>query len=126
MSTEARLQNEIQVYGYIRQQTEAMSLEIPIDIMNICLSFYFETFEMLQFDAKYKSETGIILTDDRKCAKREWIGRDWYRYVMADIEPVREGIHCWRVNVKNPKKGWMMFAIGHKQKYKDASFKKGI
>ena len=59
-----------------------------------------QLYEILKFSAIYRSNADtndLILLDDRKCVKNT-CGR--CRYILADIEPVTNGIHCWRVNVK--------------------------
>ena len=54
-------------------------------------------------------------------------------YVVAEIEPVKSGTHCWRVillfhaiQTKNPKKGWIMWGICQKEKHSNVwTYKSG-
>merc|ERR1719334_529868 len=44
-----------------------------------------------------------------------------YAFLMADIEPVSKGIHCWRINIihKNiNQSGWITFGVGPLKHYK--------
>ena len=40
------------------------------------------------------------LIDDNKCVIREPSTLGTYRWIFPDIEPVKIGIHCWRIQVK--------------------------
>ena len=125
MSSEYEAKNESLVHGWIRGQTKTRSVEFPIDIINICLLFYMEVYEILKFNDQFIAETGIELSDDNKCVTR--VKGSYHRSIMADVEPVFEGIHCWRAQVKNPRT-WVMFGIGHKRKteHGNESYREGI
>lgn len=126
MSTEYELQNEMLVYGYVKRESKDFA-EIPLDIINICLLFYMELFEILTFSTEFISDDGIELMDNNKCVMRcDDRGMIWHTYAMADIEPVSEGVHCWRIKVQNPIKDWIMIGIGHKRCYDDFSFTEGM
>lgn len=121
MTDEYTLQNEALVHGYIKQ--ESNDIDIPLDVISLCVLFYLETYEILRFSEKYKSDDGIQLIDDRKCAHK--VGSR-HRYVLCDIEPVSEGIHCWRVKVDNPQTNWIMFGVSECQKFNNLSYSQGI
>ena len=89
--------------------------------------FYLELFEILRFSEEFHSDS-IGLIDDGKCAKKGGKGAQrWgHSYTMADIEPVFEGIHCWRVKVDKTKTEWIMFAIGQKREHTNLSYEKGM
>ena len=84
-------EDELLIHGYIKHQ-KYLSIPIPIDIINLLLLFYHIEWEMLKFMANTK---GFKLSEDRLCAIKQdkWI----IQSIVADIEPVKSGIHCWRV-----------------------------
>ena len=90
-------QDELLVHGYINRQITYKLQGIPTDIMNLFVLFYHIPFQLLSFSTKYKSRDGIIYTENNKCIVRRGVFS--HRYVLVDIEPVTEGIHCWRVQV---------------------------
>ena len=64
------------------------------DIINITLKFYNQV-KILKFSKQYGGGD-IKFMDEDKCV----IHKDCsHTYVLADIEPVKSGIHCWRVQV---------------------------
>ena len=87
------LLDELTVYGYVRT---ASCMDIPIDICRVIYDFYHLLIVVLSFDDKLKSTDGIKLSEDKLCA----IGTVGHRYALTTVEPVFEGVHCWRVLVK--------------------------
>ena len=118
-----KVQSEILVHGYIKMESKNAS-EFPLDIMNICLVFYLELFRILRFSDKFISKDGTELRDDNRCAIKSL--EFGHNYIMADVEPVFNGIHCWRVQVKNPENEWIMFGIGQKRIYPNCSYYEGM
>ena len=105
MSTFRKKDDELLVYGYVHEPILNV-LQIPTEIIEICLKFYMEIYKILQFsdnkELHYISNDGLLLTDNRTCVKRVFDETSTFhecRYVLADIEPVTNGIHCWRVQV---------------------------
>ena len=51
-----------------------------------------------------------------------------YRWILADIKPVFEGIHCWRVNAKHKQDGgWIVYGVSSLKLYEDNTFgQKGV
>ena len=104
------------VHGYIRR----MMTDIPNDIIKICLSFYLLDYQILKWSQEYKTnDEGLILLDNDKCVKRtDYVANDrLHRWMMPDIEPVDNGIHCWRVKILNPTSNYLFFGISQKKMY---------
>ena len=122
MSQDYQLRNEMLVHGYIKRESKDI-IDIPLDVMSICLLFYLEVFEILKFSDKFISKEGIELLDDNKCVRAiEWD----HIYAMPDIEPVFQGVHCWRAKINGDEGfNWIMFGIGHKQIYDNYSYREG-
>ena len=72
------------------------NVEISInDIIPIIIK-YAQQFKILTFHSTFKNQ-GVILSDCSKCATKTSTGNF---YVLADDDPVKTGIHVWRVKVK--------------------------
>ena len=94
------------VYGYMHNQSFFNKLQIPIEIIEICLKFFMEIYQIQQFtddiESHYRSSDGLLLTENRTCVRRVFDNScKWEecRYILADIEPLTTGIHCWRIQV---------------------------
>ena len=97
MATRSRRQrDELLVFGFIRFDDAVSNKEIPTDIMNLCTDFYHLVFEILSFSDKFCSDEAFTFSDDNRCVTAVCDGHKW---VLADIEPVTEGTHCWRIQV---------------------------
>ena len=91
--------DELLVYGFIHKPL-LKPLNIPLEIINLCLKFYMELYEILKFSDDKKKHyicERLQLSEDRTCVSRP--GYTECGYVLADIEPVTYGIHCWRIQV---------------------------
>ena len=85
------------VAGYIRNMQTS---EIPESIQLIILLFYHEGIEVMKFSATFRTNGIYQLSDDDKCAKV--ISTGWNAgFILADADPVKSGIHCWRIKVKH-------------------------
>ena len=94
-------------YWY-RKCMEDESISID-DIINIMILYWHMT--VLRFSDKYKSAAGWRLSDDNTKVERIATNRSHSKvWILADNDPWFKGIHCWRIKLKNPNKGW--FAIG--------------
>ena len=83
-----------------------------LDLMEIMYA-YFDLSEM-RFSSKYKSKFGWKLTDGNTTVKRIRVKNDHYsnmKWILAEMEPMDEGVYCWRVQVNNPHKGWMSIGV---------------
>ena len=79
-------------YWYRLSQNDA---EISIaDIINVILE-YAENFEILKFSQNWMYTDAFTLEDDTMATKSV----EHNKWIMPDIEPVKEGQACWRVNV---------------------------
>ena len=83
------------------------------DITNIIIAYY-NIAKILKWSQKYKSKTkdAFEFSDDDTCIKRLKDEGWGYKWICADIEPVNEGIHCWRVETKHEQKGgWIVYGV---------------
>ena len=120
-SEEAQLNINHQTYTQIRLDTSSYSLILHKQIeygTQLQLTSCIKTKTgILQFSEKYRTQDiGLELSDNNTSVTK--IGRDFIdgaKYFYVDCEPVKHGIVCWRVNVINPKKGFLMYAVGEKK-----------
>ena len=93
------------------------------DITHIIIVYYNIT-NILKWSRIYKSKNGTSFefSDDDKCVKKVnesiYISTfPSYKWILPDIEPVKEGMHCWRINVNNTKPeskgGWIIYEYVH-------------
>eukprot|EP01083_Nonionella_stella_P007680 22104_1 len=97
-----------------------VSINISIDdIVSIVIAYWRSVITRMQFSTVYQSSHGWELSDDCRCVTRIATGKDsasdrddWTKkkWILGDIEPIFEGKTCWRIQLKNPEKGW--FSIG--------------
>eukprot|EP01084_Bolivina_argentea_P125637 222576_1 len=88
------------------------------DIISIITLFCYRDPKILQWSTIFKSPNGYLkLIDDRKCVQRNDTERYLYEWIMPDIDPVLNGIHCWRVHVSNPAQSWILFSVSPKKMY---------
>ena len=96
MSTDINKQRMLIIEYWFRTLIE-QNTEITIkDIIPIIIE-YAEAFKMLPFHLIFKSQA-ITLSDDNKCATKTAGSSNIY--ILADDDPVKTGIHVWRVKVK--------------------------
>ena len=122
-----KLKQELLVHGYIQQQiSKLLKVQIPVDIIEVCLLFFMSVFEVLKFSQIYKSHNGITLSDDNKCAIRAGAFNN-HEYIIVDDKPVFKGIHCWRVKVETKTNNykWIMFGVGQYKEYDYHSYNQG-
>ena len=74
------------------------------DIMQCVLEFV-AFYKMLQWHTTCKCKEGLELSDGNRLVTNQVITSHsgHTRYLFANIEPIKKGIHCWRVQVQfNP------------------------
>eukprot|EP01084_Bolivina_argentea_P259936 438818_1 len=103
--------------GYIRENAAACAI-IPTEIIQMCFSFYHIKCEILQFSVTHKSKRGIMLDLNNTRATLSDVPP--YQWILCDIEPVTDGIHCFRFQIHNPSKKRMSFGMGMLRMYEDA------
>ena len=96
MAEKRKKQSKLLTFGYIR--IHKLTTKIPTDIINMIFKFYFETFIILKFSSKFIEKEELSLSDDDTCVTRVYPTFD-RKYVLVDIDPVQNGIHCWRIQV---------------------------
>ena len=64
------------------------------DIITVILDFY-PMYERLKFSKTLKSSDLILSENDTILTNAD----DGHKYAIVDIEPVKSGIHCWRIQV---------------------------
>eukprot|EP01084_Bolivina_argentea_P239197 402050_1 len=101
MSTQQQ-QDETLVHGYIRKYQKDIHFNIPNDIIEMIALFYVPIFELLQFvkiSTISDEDNNLTLEDNRFLVKSH--AYRWNLFVLADIEPIMDGIHCFRVYNKH-------------------------
>eukprot|EP01084_Bolivina_argentea_P239194 402044_1 len=101
MSTQQQ-QDETLVHGYIRKCQKHIHFNIPNDIIEMIALFYVPIFELLQFvkiSTISDEDNNLTLEDNRFLVKSH--AYRWNLFVLADIEPIMDGIHCFRVYNKH-------------------------
>lgn len=88
--------DELLMYGYIRCDIGINNDDIPLDIMNLCMKFYHLNFELLPFSQEFCSDDTYQFTENNQCIT---VIADNHKFIVADVEPVTTGVHCWRVQV---------------------------
>merc|ERR1712228_644088 len=87
----------------------AMSID---DICRVILDYYISC--IMLFSTTYKSKQGWKLSDDNQTVTRIAIGGNpWEikKWILADTDILFEGVHCWRIQIINPKKGWLSIGV---------------
>ena len=86
------------VQGFIRIYSQEFSINIPPEIHQLFFLWFHITAQILTWNAEYRSMNTIQLSEDKVLAKRNPVSFQ-PSYILADIEPVFDGIHCWRIQV---------------------------
>ena len=91
------------IHGYVRRVQKSFKIQIPKELFQIISSFYPKA-KLLPFSKEYKGKDCLVLLEDDtklmhqpprpECMK--------HRHALIDIEPLKEGVHCFRVAVYNP------------------------
>ena len=89
------------------------------DIINIVILYWHMT--VLKFSTKYKSKHGWKLSNDNTMVERIKAGglatqtEDYNlkKWILADTDPWFDGVHCWRIQLKNPNKGWWSIGVAN-------------
>merc|ERR1712154_307016 len=84
---------------------------------------------ILAFSTKFKSISGLELSDDNRCVTRIPTNVKQYaahRYIIPDVEPVFKGKHCWRVQTINPNTGWIFWGISTPDIFTNCSYDKAF
>ena len=85
------------------------------DISKIMITYY----NIARILKWRKKEKGYKFMDEDKCVKRFTGGHEVQtngcRWILPDIEPVNQGIHCWRVKVDHTREdsegGWIVYGV---------------
>eukprot|EP01084_Bolivina_argentea_P003180 5938_1 len=107
------------VFGYIRSHEKAKDVTIPEDIANLCFQFFHLLAEILIFSHEHISATGIKLSMDKTEVTKK---SSSHKYVLTTLDPVFEGVHCWRCLTFNPQLAWIMWAVSQKRIFSDFSY----
>ena len=92
------LKDELLVTGYIREYCNNHELNIPGEVTRLFFTWFHFRVEILKWSTKYIATEDIVLSDNNLLVTKP--GEN-YRpsYILADTEPVFDGIHCWRIKV---------------------------
>ena len=104
------------VHGYIRMMRIGIRIDIPNDIIEIIVAFYMQLFEKLKWNSDYM-DPGMELLENDEClfaSNRTLL--DTTSAGLVDIEPVTSGEHCWRMQLINPERDWILIGVSHMKK----------
>eukprot|EP01084_Bolivina_argentea_P081417 147418_1 len=105
------------VYGYFHSHYASNNYTLfPMELIDLCFSFYHIQFEILKFDTKFKREE-VTFTYGNTCMAEQTTENRRYKWALCDITPVKSGIHCWRYKIVNPKKNWFSTCIAKPMLY---------
>ena len=98
-------------HGYTRQECQLLNIEIPTSLIELILLWFFEAFEILQFNDKYCTKNVFKFEKDRSIITKS---ETEHRYICVDTQPVFTDIHCWRVRVtwNSNNYNWISFGVG--------------
>lgn len=124
--------DELLVSGYCRmvlQKSEALTL--PSELIHLLFEWFHQRFEILKWSEQYRTKDAMKLSDDSRCVTRAQMKVQGYQWILCDVDPVFEGVHCWRLMQRNPTKsstksardvGWVNYGVGSKRMYTDNAF----
>eukprot|EP01084_Bolivina_argentea_P095846 172308_1 len=84
---------------------------------------YCKVLEILQWSTEFKSKLHLELSNNNQCVK--YVGQqNDHRFIVADIEPVCSGIHCWRIKATIPDAShpWFVWGISDKRMFANESY----
>ena len=109
---------------------------IPHHILTLSYNYYhFET-ELQKFSKIYKSGDGWRFYDGNTCIKRKKVATmlsddhddidtdreedtyQNYKWILLDISPIINDIHCWRIYIRNPNKGLIVIGVCKQRMFK--------
>eukprot|EP00484_Ammonia_sp_Unknown_P029498 CAMPEP_0197034598 /NCGR_PEP_ID=MMETSP1384-20130603/12666_1 /TAXON_ID=29189 /ORGANISM="Ammonia sp." /LENGTH=285 /DNA_ID=CAMNT_0042464547 /DNA_START=57 /DNA_END=914 /DNA_ORIENTATION=+ len=112
------------VDGYIRSVQGLIHLyTIPTAVNQICTLFYSSIIRRLQWNDQYYTDTKLTLQDDKYLVVHT--ADSGYACVSADIEPISQGVHCFRVLSHSNSRNTIFFSFmrwGPDNQYKYDSF----
>ena len=92
--------SELLVNGLIREYCKTYQLDIPDEIITLFFIWYHIKSEILKWSETFhyqsKFSSAIDLSQDNTVVRVDSWGP---AYILADVEPVTKGIHCWRIEV---------------------------
>ena len=110
------------VQGYCRKEEKEQKITLHGDIVSVCIAFHGPFYEILKWNKEFIQDVindeyedeDMHISVSEGFTSVEFIGRLNHTNIIPDTEPVFEGIHCWRANVENTKKEWIMFGVSHR------------
>eukprot|EP01084_Bolivina_argentea_P268554 456176_1 len=100
----------------------------PTSDITRLIVLYYNNIATLKWSQTYcNHDTQFMMTNDDRCIRyddilnydlrcSDLLGIDELYYALPKIEPINTGTVCWRIKVKNPNKGWILFGISKKEK----------
>ena len=93
------------------------------NIVHLIIKYWHTT--ILRFSDKYQSQHGWELSEDNTLVERimapvnedfpEWEQVGVKKWILADTDPWFNGIHCWRIQINNPSKGWFSIGVANQE-----------
>lgn len=120
-----RARDHLLLHGYMREYCQKLKVfDFIAALLDICFDYYHLRFEVLKWSKVYMTIGDLELSDNNKCLTRTG-GHNYvcnYQWIIAEVEPVFTGIHCWRLQQQNPNGAWINIGIGAKFMYDDDKF----
>ena len=137
-----RDRDELLVDGYIRKYSKYSDIVIPNQIFTISYDYYHFDCELLKFSKIYKSGDGWRFFDGNTSIKRRKVATALdlehdnytdhdddddnryreiyqnYKWILLDIQPIINDIHCWRIHIRNPNKGLIVIGVCKQKMFK--------
>ena len=88
----------ILVNGYIRNECKKLDISMPDSLLELVFLWFCQKYQILKFSKTHRSEPGFYAFSKNSTMIRKKKGG--HSYILADIQPLFEGVHCFRVEVK--------------------------
>eukprot|EP01084_Bolivina_argentea_P227717 384634_1 len=108
------------VYGYWRSYCKMLSVQSYKDVVHLCVSFYCTWFKILKWNTIHYTNNILTLNDNNKCVKR-LDGSNEHAYILANIDPVKDGIHCWRIKTVHKEAEWIAYGVSPMKEFENES-----
>eukprot|EP01084_Bolivina_argentea_P203110 346934_1 len=110
-------QSECLIFGYVKNECIKHRITIPRELIELIVLWFHQKYSILQFDKRYSSDICIgqiafMFEEDRKLLTKLNIG---HSYVLADIEPLFEGVHCFRTKTTVVNMGWVSWGVSERE-----------
>jgi len=114
----------LSVSGFIRQRLPDNAYAAHSATIEICALFVYGVAFHIKFSEEFRSRKDLQLSADNHCITKtrdEADPRCTCAWTIGDIEPVKTGIHCWRVLINNPTQEYLKIGVSAKRMFSDSN-----